>query len=116
MGIKTEYNPDLALRNISEFKNGNRKEEECIPERLEVGKEYAFLKRDQRVYWLEGEIPLRETKGNEQLSKPFASVRILEVVHFILDGKLHTKGKYKVVKVFDPNNPEVYFDGFERIN
>jgi len=25
MGIKVEFNPDLALRNISEFKNGNRK-------------------------------------------------------------------------------------------
>lgn len=25
MGIVAEYNPDLALRNISEFKNGNRK-------------------------------------------------------------------------------------------
>jgi len=25
MGIQTEYNPDLALRNISESKNGNRR-------------------------------------------------------------------------------------------
>jgi hypothetical protein len=28
MGIKTEYNPDLALRNIAEFKKGKRKNEE----------------------------------------------------------------------------------------
>jgi len=30
MGIKVEFNPDLALRNISEFKNGRRQIEECI--------------------------------------------------------------------------------------
>lgn len=38
MGIQVEFNPDLALRNISEFKKGNRKEDECIPEKLETGK------------------------------------------------------------------------------
>jgi len=32
MGIIVEFNPDLALRDISEFKNGSRKKEECIPE------------------------------------------------------------------------------------
>jgi len=116
MGIKIEYNPDLALRNISEFKNGNRKEEECIPEKLDVGNEHSFLKKDQRLYWLEGELPLRETSGNENLSKPVASVKIIEVVHFVLDGELYTRGKYRVVKVFDPNTSEIYFDGFEKVN
>jgi hypothetical protein len=52
MGIQVEFNPDLALRDISEFKKGNRKEEECIPENLEAGKIYPFLKKDQRNYWL----------------------------------------------------------------
>ena len=50
MGIKVEFNPDLALRNISEFKNGNRKIEECITEDIEAGKIYPFLKKEQRLY------------------------------------------------------------------
>lgn len=37
MGIQVEYNPDLALRHISEYQNGNRRIEECIPEELQVG-------------------------------------------------------------------------------
>ena len=68
MGINIEFNPDLALRNYSEFKKGKRNSEECIPEDLQVGKVYSFLKQGQRNYWLEGEIPLLETKGNQQLS------------------------------------------------
>ena len=74
MGIQVEFNPDLALRNISEFKNGNRKEEECIPENLEAGKIYSFLKEGQRNYWFFGENPLVETKGNQELSRPKASI------------------------------------------
>ena len=58
MGIQVEFNPDLALRNISEFTSGNRKESECIPENLQTGETYDFLKHGQRNYWLEGEIPL----------------------------------------------------------
>ena len=34
MGIKVEFDPDLALRDYEEFIKGNRKEEECIPEKL----------------------------------------------------------------------------------
>ena len=50
MGINIEFNPDLALRNIEEFKKGGRKEKECVPEQLEVGKTYPFLKKGQRNY------------------------------------------------------------------
>ena len=50
MGIIVEFNPDLALRNISEFKKSNRKIEECIPEKLETDKQYNFLKKGQRNY------------------------------------------------------------------
>ncbi len=114
MGIQVEFNPDLALRNISEFKNGNRKEEECIPENLEVGKIYSFLKRGQRNYWLSGEIPLIETKGNQELSRPKASILILEATHFTENNKVYTKGKYKVTEVF--KDDEVHFNGFEKIN
>lgn len=116
MGIQTEYNPDLALRNISEFKNGNRKKEECIPENLKTGQIHKFLKKGQRNYWFEGEIPLLETKGNQQLSRPIASIIIIEATHFLLNGELYTKGKYKVVEVFDPNDSKIHFEGFAKID
>ncbi len=87
--------------------------EECIPENLETGKIYPFLKRDQRLYWLHGEIPLIETKGNEVLSGPKASVIILEATHFLDNNEVWTKGKYKVVEVF--KDDKIYFDGFSKI-
>lgn len=113
MGIKIEFNPDLALRNISEFKNGNRKIEECIPENLEAGKTYPFLKRDQRNYWLFGQIPLIETKGGEVLSRPKASIIILEAAHFVENNTIFTKGLYKVVEVF--NDDKIHFECFDPI-
>ncbi len=113
MGISIEFNPDLALRNWEQFKAWNCRKEECIPEKLEVGKEYEFLKTGQRVYWLEGELPLCETKGNQQLSKPKASVIITEVRHVIEEGKLTTRGKYKVVEVFNDDKP--HFNGFAKM-
>lgn len=113
MGIKVEFNPDLALRNISEYKNGNRKIEECIPENLEVEKVYDFLKKDQRNYWIYGEIPLVETMGNEVLSRPKASIKILEATHFCKGEIVYTKGKYQVVEIF--TDDEVHFECFDRI-
>lgn len=99
MAIKVEYNPDLALRNISEFKKGNRKEDECIPEKLEVGEVYPFLKKGQRNYWLYGEVPLVETMGGEIVSSPKASILIIEATHFMKDGEIYTRGSYKVLKI-----------------
>jgi hypothetical protein len=114
MGIQVEFNPDLALRGISEFKNGNRKPEECIPENIEVGKEYPFLKKGQRNYWLEGELPLLETKGNQVLSAPLASIKIVEAMHFTdKAGEIYTKGKYEVVEVF--SGDQIHFNGFAKI-
>ncbi|MFC1612832.1 hypothetical protein ACFL23_00695 [Patescibacteria group bacterium] len=113
MGIQVEYNPDLALRSISEYKNGNRKLEECIPENIEAGEIYPFLKKDQRNFWLFGEIPLIQTKGNQILSRPKASILILEATHFLDGEKIYTKGKYKVVEVF--NDDKIYFEGFWRV-
>lgn len=112
MGIKVEFNPDLALRNISEFKAGNRKIEECIPDPLEINKVYDFLKEGQRLYWLEGELPLLETKGMENLSKPKASIVILEVTHVKENGKTFSKGKYKVKKIIPEG--EFYFNGINK--
>lgn len=113
MGIKVEYNPDLALRNIKEFKNGKREKEECIPEKLIKGKIYPFLKKEQRNYWLHGEIPLVETKGDQVLSRPKAGIKILEVTHFLKKREVYTKGKFKVLDVF--NNNKIHFEGFNRI-
>lgn len=113
MGIITEYNPDLALRNIAEFKKGKRKREECIPEDLTAGKVYPFLKLGQRHYWLLGEIPLLETKGEGKLSRPKASIIILEATHFLQDKKLYTKGKYKVTEIF--KDQKIHFDGFSKV-
>lgn len=114
MGIQVEFNPDLALRNILEFENGNKKKEECIPMNLEKGKKYEFLKKGQRNYYmlLDEPIPLIETKGNQILSRPHAAIRILEATHFILNNEVWTKGIYGVIEIFDINNPKINFEGF----
>lgn len=113
MGIKVEFNPDLALRDISEHKNGKREIEECIPEPLEEGKVYDFLKKDQRCYWFFGEIPLIETRGGEKLSRPRASIQILEATHFLSNDEVWTKGKYKVIEVFKDDG--IKFEGLWRV-
>ncbi|KKQ50928.1 MAG: hypothetical protein US70_C0028G0012 [Parcubacteria group bacterium GW2011_GWD2_38_11] len=108
MGIAVEFNPDLALRDISEFKAGRRKIEECIPEKLEVGKVHDFFKKEQRIYYLLGEVSLIETTtSGGSFSKARANVNILEVTHFLENGSVCTKGKYEVVEVFeiDKNAP-----------
>lgn len=115
MGIQSEFNPDLALRNILEFVNGRRKREECVPKPLEVGIVYDFLKKGQRDYWLLGEVPLVETQGGQQLSRPLASIVILEPTHFVDNGEVWTRGKYKVIDVFDLNDPRAHFEGMQRI-
>jgi hypothetical protein len=115
MGIVTEYNPDLALRNIEEFKKGNRKVEECIPENITIGEVYDFLKKGQRNYWIEGEVPLLETKGNQQLSSPLASIIILEATHFLSDNEPWTKGKFKVVEIFGKDDGKIHFNGFDKV-
>lgn len=110
MGIKIEFNPDLALRKFGTF---GRLEEECLPEKFVKGVIYNFLKKGQRNYWLEGEIPLLETKGNEQLSNPLASIIILEATHFKRSGEIYTEGKYELIKIIKPN--EIYFNGINKI-
>ena len=112
MGIQIEFNPDLALR---KFGTKLRLEEECLPETIKAGRTYRFLKRWQRNYWLGGEIPLLETKGNQQLSRPLASIIILEATHFLMNQSLYTKGLYKVIEVFDANNPKINFESYKRI-
>lgn len=101
MATKVEYNPELALRNISEFKSGKRKEDECIPEILEANKTYSFLKSGQRNFWLYSEVPLVETTGIEIVSNPKASILILEATHYMENNEIYTKGKYKVLELCD---------------
>ncbi len=115
MGITIEFNPDLALRNYQEFEKGNRAREECIPNNLVIEEEYPFLKKGQRNYWLKGEIPLLETKGNENLSRPLASIVILEVTHFIKDKEIYTKGTYKIKEIYNISEPEIHFEGMNKI-
>lgn len=111
MGIQVEFNPSLALR---AFGTSGRLEAECLPGRLHVGQIGYFLKEGQRNYWLGGEIPLLETRGNHQLSRPIASVRILEATHFLADGTVHTRGRYEIVEVYDVNDKTIHFEGMEK--
>jgi hypothetical protein len=99
MGIKVEFNPDLALRAIEEYKKGKRAKEECIPTKLSAGKKYSFLKNGQRHYSIGTKTPLVETKGGEKISMPLASIRILEVTHFQKGDAVFTKGTYIVDRV-----------------
>jgi hypothetical protein len=78
---------------------------------MEVGRVYSFLKKGQRNYWLHGEVPLLETTGNQQLSRPLASIIILEATHFIKDGEIYTRGTYRVKRILGINSPEIYFEG-----
>ena len=112
MGIAVEFCPDLALRR---FGTEGRGLDECLPQSLIAGENYRFLKEGQRNYWMMGEVPLRETKGNSVLSRPLASVKFLEVVHFSNEGKVWTRGEYEVVEVYGPEDKSVHFDGLEKI-
>ena len=113
MGIQVEFNPDLCLR---AFGTKGRGLEECLPENLETAKVCTFKKKGQRNYWLEGNIPLRETKGKGILSKPLASIRILEATHRKAgDGNIYTYGNYLVMNVFDSNDSKIHFEGYEEL-
>lgn len=120
MGIQAEFNPDLALREYAEYEKGNRSLEECIPKDLEEGQTYDFLKKGQRLYWFSndpfwhnGEMPLMITQGNQKLSRPIASIKLLEATHFLKDDEVYTKGKYKVLKVF--KDEKIYFEAYKRV-
>jgi len=112
MGIAVEFNPDLCLR---KYGTSGREMVECLPENLLIGAIHGFLKEGQRNYWLHGNIPLRETKGEGRLSRPVASVLILRAEHRLIGGRVWTEGEYKVNGVFDISNPEVHFEGYEEV-
>ena len=116
MGIQVEFNPDLALRNIREYHNKNRTLEECIPEDLVVGETYPFLKHGHRNYWFDGEIPLLETKGDGNLSRPKAAILMIEATHFMKDGMPFTRGFYKVIDVYSDNDTTTHFESYRKLD
>ncbi|MBS3092683.1 hypothetical protein J4466_04665 [Candidatus Pacearchaeota archaeon] len=112
MGIQVEFNPDLALR---KYNTPGRLEEECLPETLFVGSVHNFLKEGQRNYWFKGELPLLMTEGNQRLSRPLASIVILEATHFLKNDQVYTKGKYIINEVFDVSDSEIHFEGYKKL-
>jgi len=119
MSIKMQFAPDLVLRSFSEYEKNKKKQDECFPQELEEGLVYKFLKNGQRAYWLEGEQPLLEKSEDGVVSAPKASVIILEVTHFFSEGKVFSRGLYKVVKCLkegevyshDQNTPRLLSPG-----
>ena len=73
------------------------------------------MKKGQRNYWLQGELPLLITEGNQKLSKPVASIIILEAAHFTINNESWTKGKYKVTEIFNTKDNKIHFDGFTKL-
>lgn len=114
MGIKVEYNPDLALR---AYGTPERTNAECLPQKLLAGRVHHFLKQGQRNYWLEGNIPLLETKGDSRLSRPLASITILEATHFVSEQtqEVYTRGIYRINEVFNPDSRPIHFEGFQEV-
>ena len=113
MGIQVEFNPDLALR---KFGTKKRLEDECLPKNLEKYKTHKFLKKGQRNYWLLGQIPLLETKGNQELSRPLASIVIIEYTHFTAGNQVFTKGEYMINEVYDINDKTIHFESYKKID
>ncbi|MBI2632356.1 hypothetical protein HYW75_05105 [Candidatus Pacearchaeota archaeon] len=112
MGIKVEFNSELALR---KYGNSGRDKEQSLPKKLRTGEIYKFLKEGQRNYWFEGEVPLCETDGNQNLSRPLAAIRILEATHLMLEGRIFTRGKYQITEIFNIRDSEIHFEGMQRI-
>ncbi len=100
MEIKADFESALILHNVQEFVLDKRKFDECIPENLKEGREYSFLVSGQRNYWILGKFPLHEKQSDGSVSEePRAIINIFEVTHFIDNGLIFTKGKYKILQV-----------------
>ena len=112
MGIIIEFNPDLNLRAHG---TQGKLEEECLPEKIESGNIYNFIKKGQRNFWLEGEVPLRETDGKQNLSRPLASITIIDAIHYMKnDNVVWTRGTYLVNEVYDINDSRIHFEGMQK--
>lgn len=58
-----------------------------------------------------------ETQGQQKLSRPLASIRILEATHFYDHQKqaMFTKGKYEIIEVFNPNDKTIHFESYKKV-
>lgn len=114
MGIEVEFHLELALASIKRYRSKKANLEECVPDNLKPGEVYNFLRRGQGIYWMEDEIPLVEISHNGELSKPLASITILEETHFRKNNQIYIRGKYKIVEVFTVNDNLIHFEGMRR--
>jgi hypothetical protein len=112
MGLEIEFNTLLVLRNMSEFHEGTRKKEECIPSDLEKEVSYSFLKSGQRIYPLMKEMALLETR-NGNLSDPVAKIILTEINHMVYEEKLYTRGTYQVVNIIDDLSRRSWWNCFK---
>jgi len=71
MGILVEFNPDLALRNISEYKTGKRQLAECIPADIKVWQNLPLFKKKARgiIGW-KGNCPYWKQKDRKNFPAP----------------------------------------------
>lgn len=117
MGISLEVHFELALYPYKIMPH--RAQEECLPKKIEIGKTYTFIHREQGIYLLMQEIPLLSRNGKE-LSRPFAAVRIHEVTHFLPNNsnprEVWTRGNHEVTEIYYPDDAEVHFEGMRKIN
>lgn len=94
---QTKFDKKLALR-----KHGTprRKEAECLPLELAVGRKYEFLTEGQRLFWLKDAIPLVEIDKRGE-SSPLASVVILDATYFMINNRrIYTAGRYSIKEVY----------------
>jgi len=96
MGTKVEFNSVLALWNYSEYDQGNRTLEECLPDELKVNGQHDFLQSGQQIYALEQHTPILEAPYHLRASKILAYVIIHEITQFTNDGRIWTKGAYTI--------------------
>ncbi|MEI6731525.1 MAG: hypothetical protein WCK90_02475 [archaeon] len=108
MSLETHYCKLLALRS---YKSPSRTPDECLPETLESGSIYTFLKSGQRIFDLNNPIPLHETQGDEMLSKPIALVNIIKATHHKTGDTIWTSGKYVISEVIPENKKLVWSNG-----
>jgi hypothetical protein len=100
MELTPTFESELALWNIREFVTDKKKFDECIPENFKEGREYNFLLEGQKFFGLFAKFPLVEIGGNSNgMNNTRALINIIEVTHFLDNGKLFTKGKYRILRV-----------------
>jgi hypothetical protein len=108
MSLAISYCKLLALR---AHNTPGRRPEECLPQSMSPEKVYPFDKSEQRVFDIQRTIPLHETKGGEQLSRPIALIEIIEPVHYKKDGDIWTRGKYRVKRLISPSERLIWGEG-----